>query len=265
VQWLSNGVSDYLISIGGEDKCVFQWKNCNGDEDNQKGKKGKIAAEESVSEPMDSAAAEDSGFEAPSGGDEFTAVKPWLGAIKQPVAWDSPHDPSKSNPYFAALGEFSSLHSALSKRKNDETVSYDKIKKAAESCLAKMHESGYDSSAAPDTDELVLSWVYGYRGADCRNNVFYVDISGKRIVVYYAAALGIVMDPDERTQKYFRGHTDDIMSMAVYQSADHSTALVASGQQAAATTFVWEIPSMKTLASVQTKQKSINQIAFSRY
>lgn len=51
-------------------------------------------------------------FAAPSGGDEFMAVKPWLGAIVAPTAWSSP-DPTKVDPFYAALGEMSAQHRRL--------------------------------------------------------------------------------------------------------------------------------------------------------
>ena len=34
-------------------------------------------------------------------------------------------------------------------------------------------------------------------------------------LVYHAAALGIYLDPINKIQKYFRGHTDDVMALCV--------------------------------------------------
>jgi hypothetical protein len=48
----------------------------------------------------------------PSAGDEFMAVKPWLGAIVAPSAWSNP-DPAKVDPFYAALGEMSAQHRRL--------------------------------------------------------------------------------------------------------------------------------------------------------
>jgi WD40 repeat protein len=88
-----------------------------------------------------------------------------------------------------------------------------------------------------------------------------------RTVVFYAAALGILQDPVTRTQRYFRGHTDDIVSMAVHKGAsceDTADALVATGQQGIGATYVWEVPSMRTLAVLKTKQKNVHLLEFSR-
>jgi hypothetical protein len=75
----------YLISTGGLDKCVFQWRNEEGSEvrdisahpatDREGDEGGKLEGQE------------DFLMEGPSGGDEFTATKPWLGAIVAPSAW----------------------------------------------------------------------------------------------------------------------------------------------------------------------------------
>lgn len=86
-------------------------------------------------------------------------------------------------------------------------------------------------------------------------------------MVYYAAALGILLDPSSRTQRYFRGHTDDVVSMAVHNGVscgDTADALVATGQQGIGPTFVWEVPSMRTLAVLKTKQKNVHMLAFSQ-
>ena len=60
---------------------------------------------------------------------------------------------------------------------------------------------------APDS-QLRLEWVYGYRGHQCRNNLFYTA-SGE--VVYFVAGVGVVYNVAQGKQKYFLGHTDDII------------------------------------------------------
>ncbi|KAG8512315.1 Echinoderm microtubule-associated protein-like 6 [Galemys pyrenaicus] len=56
--------------------------------------------------------------------------------------------------------------------------------------------------------QLRLEWVYGYRGHQCRNNLYYT--TGKE-VVYFVAGVGVVYNTREHSQKFFLGHNDDII------------------------------------------------------
>ena len=60
---------------------------------------------------------------------------------------------------------------------------------------------------APATT-LRLDWVYGYRGHQCRNNLFY---TATKEVVYFVAGVGVVYNVKNHTQKFFLGHDDDIV------------------------------------------------------
>ena len=251
---------DYLLSLGGNDKCVFQWRNSGVES-------GRGGGPEPEHEKKAAGAHETSGFdaldEAPAGGDEFTAVKAWLGAIVAPTAWAAP-DPSKVAPFFASLGEMASKHGNLNTRDPvKQAAAYLEVSAAAKTVMQKMGESGVVNDKAPDADELELEWVHGYRGFDCRNNVFYSQSGDARLAVYHAAALGVCLDIRSNRQRYFRGHTDDIMSMCVRRQSD-GVLVVATGQQAMGNTYVWEANSMKTLAVLQTKQKSVMMLEFSK-
>eukprot|EP01116_Phalansterium_solitarium_P002565 TRINITY_DN1264_c2_g1_i5.p1 TRINITY_DN1264_c2_g1~~TRINITY_DN1264_c2_g1_i5.p1 ORF type:complete len:658 (+),score=335.13 TRINITY_DN1264_c2_g1_i5:2551-4524(+) len=71
---------------------------------------------------------------------------------------------------------------------------------------------------------LDLDFVYGYRGYDTRNNLFY-NKDGK--IVYHVAAVGLILDPKTGTQNQFIGHhTDDILSLAIHPDGK----LVATGE-----------------------------------
>ncbi|XP_076879607.1 echinoderm microtubule-associated protein-like 6 isoform X2 [Brachyhypopomus gauderio] len=61
--------------------------------------------------------------------------------------------------------------------------------------------------------QLRLEWIHGYRGHQCRNNLFYT--AGKEIV-YFVAGVGVVYNTREHTQKFFLGHNDDIISLALH-------------------------------------------------
>jgi hypothetical protein len=60
---------------------------------------------------------------------------------------------------------------------------------------------------APES-QLRLEWVYGYRGHQCRNNLFY---NANKDLVYFVAGVGIVYNVRERKQRFFLGHDDDIV------------------------------------------------------
>lgn len=65
-----------------------------------------------------------------------------------------------------------------------------------------------DRNRSPPESQLRLEWVYGYRGHQCRNNLFYTK-EGE--LVYFVAGVGVVLNLQERRQKFFLGHNDDIL------------------------------------------------------
>lgn len=95
-----------------------------------------------------------------------------------------------------------------------------------------------------------LEYVYGYRCADSKQNVYF-NASGK--AVYMTAALGVILDHENNTQKFFGGgevdstaknvandmkhHTDDVLCTRI--SPDRATAV--SGQNGSKPTiFTWD-------------------------
>ena len=64
---------------------------------------------------------------------------------------------------------------------------------------------------------------FSYRGYDCHNNLFYLQ-NGE--IVYHVAAVGIVYNRDRHSQKFYLGHTDDILCLANHPAKD----IVATGQ-----------------------------------
>ncbi|XP_026875403.2 echinoderm microtubule-associated protein-like 5 isoform X1 [Electrophorus electricus] len=73
------------------------------------------------------------------------------------------------------------------------------------------------------TCQLRLEWVYGYRGHQCRNNLYYTA-AGE--IVYFVAGVGVVYNTREHKQKFYLGHTDDIISLALHPER----VFVATGQ-----------------------------------
>ncbi|XP_038631944.1 echinoderm microtubule-associated protein-like 5 isoform X6 [Scyliorhinus canicula] len=70
---------------------------------------------------------------------------------------------------------------------------------------------------------LRLEWVYGYRGHQCRNNLYY---TASKEIVYFVAGVGVVYNTREHKQKFFLGHNDDIISLALHPERT----FVATGQ-----------------------------------
>uniref|UniRef100_A0A8C4R0F2 EML-like first beta-propeller domain-containing protein n=1 Tax=Eptatretus burgeri TaxID=7764 RepID=A0A8C4R0F2_EPTBU len=96
--------------------------------------------------------------------------------------------------------------------------------------------SGRSAPAA----QLRLEWVYGYRGHQCRNNLHY---TAGREMVYFVAGVGVVYNAREHRQKFFLGHTDDIISLALHPDR----ILVATGQVGREPVVcVWDSYSLQT-------------------
>ena len=95
----------------------------------------------------------------------------------------------------------------------------------------------------------------------CVNNIANVICNGIRCLVYPAAALGVMYNTVTKAQKYFRGHTDDVLCLDTLVTADKT--VVATGQMGLSTTFIWEVPSMSVVSSLRTSQKTIVALKFS--
>ncbi|XP_071235743.1 echinoderm microtubule-associated protein-like 6 isoform X1 [Salvelinus alpinus] len=90
--------------------------------------------------------------------------------------------------------------------------------------------------------QLRLEWIYGYRGHQCRNNLYYT--AGKE-VVYFVAGVGVVYNTREHTQKFYLGHNDDIISLGLHPERS----LVATGQVGKEPYIcVWDTFSVQTIS-----------------
>lgn len=102
-----------------------------------------------------------------------------------------------------------------------------------------------------------MDYVHGYRGYDCRDNLFY---SAKGEIIYHLAALGIVYDKNEKKQRFYTKHTDDILCLDVHPER----LIVATGQIGAKPPIhIWEIESMQTLSILQVYSRIMNNCNFS--
>ncbi|XP_071537716.1 LOW QUALITY PROTEIN: echinoderm microtubule-associated protein-like CG42247 [Panulirus ornatus] len=117
---------------------------------------------------------------------------------------------------------------------------------------------------APPRARLTLDWVYGYRGSDTRRNLWVLP-SGE--LLYYVAAVAVILDRTDDVQRHYTEHTEDIQCMALHPSRE----LVASGQRASrgqrttAHVRVWHARTLTTLHVLGKKDlgAGILAVAFS--
>lgn len=89
---------------------------------------------------------------------------------------------------------------------------------------------------------LDLKFAFGYHGYNACNNLFYTQ---SKEVVFHVAALGIVYSSSTNQQRFYKGHTDDIICLTIHDDKD----FVATGQVGKqAETHVWDATTMKTVA-----------------
>ncbi|XP_074060678.1 echinoderm microtubule-associated protein-like 4 isoform X1 [Macrotis lagotis] len=62
-------------------------------------------------------------------------------------------------------------------------------------------------------EKLKLEWAYGYRGKDCRANVYLLP-TGE--IVYFIASVVVLFNYEERTQRHYLSHTDCVKCLAVH-------------------------------------------------
>ncbi|KAF5291175.1 hypothetical protein FQA39_LY14417 [Lamprigera yunnana] len=107
-----------------------------------------------------------------------------------------------------------------------------------------IHHAPVDNT--PPEKKMQLEWVYGYRGLDSRKNLWVLP-TGE--LLYYVAAVAVMYDRDEETQRHYIGHTEDIQCMDLHPSRE----MVASGQRAGrnrktqAHIRIWSTETLQTL------------------
>ncbi|XP_067091821.1 echinoderm microtubule-associated protein-like 6 [Osmerus mordax] len=115
--------------------------------------------------------------------------------------------------------------------------------------------------------QLRLEWIYGYRGHQCRNNLYYT--AGKE-VVYFVAGVGVVYNTREHTQKFYLGHNDDIISLqsalSIYARETpvipRQRRLASVGLDAKNTVCVWDWKKGKILATATGHSDRIFDISW---
>uniref|UniRef100_A0A8C9XSJ6 EMAP like 4 n=1 Tax=Sander lucioperca TaxID=283035 RepID=A0A8C9XSJ6_SANLU len=118
------------------------------------------------------------------------------------------------------------------------------------------------------SERLKLEWVYGYRGRDCRANVYLLP-TGE--IVYFIASVVALFNYEERTQRHYLGHTDCVKCLAIHPDKIR----IATGQIAGVDkdgralqphVRVWDSVSLSTLQVVGlgTFERGVGSLAFSK-
>uniref|UniRef100_A0A7N8XT68 EMAP like 4 n=1 Tax=Mastacembelus armatus TaxID=205130 RepID=A0A7N8XT68_9TELE len=118
------------------------------------------------------------------------------------------------------------------------------------------------------SERLKLEWVYGYRGRDCRANVYLLP-TGE--IVYFIASVVVLFNYEERTQRHYLGHTDCVKCLAIHPDKIR----IATGQIAGVDkdgrplqphVRVWDSVSLSTLQVVGlgTFERGVGSLAFSK-
>ncbi|XP_070354635.1 echinoderm microtubule-associated protein-like 2 isoform X3 [Equus asinus] len=106
-----------------------------------------------------------------------------------------------------------------------------------------------DTRSEPPSSRLKLHWVYGYRGRDCRANLYLLP-TGE--IVYFVASVAVLYSVEEQRQRHYLGHNDDIKCLAVHPDM----VTIATGQVAGTTkegkplpphVRIWDSVSLSTL------------------
>uniref|UniRef100_A0A8C1L681 EMAP like 2 n=1 Tax=Cyprinus carpio TaxID=7962 RepID=A0A8C1L681_CYPCA len=106
-----------------------------------------------------------------------------------------------------------------------------------------------DQKVALPERKLKLQWVYGYRGRDCRSNLYLLP-TGE--IVYFNASVVVLYNVEEQQQRHYLGHNDDVKCLAIHPDM----VTIATGQVAGTSkdgkalqphVRVWDSVSLNTL------------------
>ncbi|NWT37516.1 EMAL4 protein, partial [Chroicocephalus maculipennis] len=142
------------------------------------------------------------------------SIKKSLTAEKPHSAWESSDD---SRNKLLRVASTSKLISKVAKNA-DKYVSGEYIKMFMRGRPITMFipsdvENYDDIRTELPPEKLKLEWVYGYRGRDCRANVYLLP-TGE--IVYFIASVVVLFNYEERTQRHYLGHTDCVKCLAVH-------------------------------------------------
>ncbi|XP_056613243.1 echinoderm microtubule-associated protein-like 2 isoform X1 [Triplophysa dalaica] len=125
-----------------------------------------------------------------------------------------------------------------------------------------------DNRVALPERKLKLQWVYGYRGRDCRSNLYLLP-TGE--IVYFNASVVVLYNVEEQQQRHYLGHNDDVKCLAVHPDM----VTIATGQVAGTSkdgkplqphVRIWDSVSLNTLhvIGMGVIDRAVTCVAFSK-
>lgn len=125
-----------------------------------------------------------------------------------------------------------------------------------------------DHKVALPERKLKLQWVYGYRGRDCRSNLYLLP-TGE--IVYFNASVVVLYNVEEQQQRHYLGHNDDVKCLAVHPDM----VTIATGQVAGTSkdgkplqphVRIWDSVSLNTLhvIGMGVIDRAVTCVAFSK-
>ncbi|KAK6296949.1 hypothetical protein J4Q44_G00330910 [Coregonus suidteri] len=125
-----------------------------------------------------------------------------------------------------------------------------------------------DHKGALPEHKLKLQWVYGYRGRDCRTNLYLLP-TGE--IVYFNASVVVLYNVEEQQQRHYLGHNDDVKCLGIHPDM----VTIATGQVAGTSkdgkllpphVRVWDSVSLNTLhvIGMGVFDRAVTCVAFSK-
>ncbi|KAM9469471.1 echinoderm microtubule-associated protein-like 2 isoform 2-T2 [Clarias gariepinus] len=126
----------------------------------------------------------------------------------------------------------------------------------------------FDQKVALPDRKLKLQWVYGYRGRDCRSNLYLLP-TGE--IVYFNASVVVLYNVEEQQQRHYLGHNDDVKCLAIHPDM----VTIATGQVAGTSkdgkmltphVRVWDSVTLNTLHVIGSGvfDRAVTCVAFSK-
>uniref|UniRef100_A0A672ZTZ6 HELP domain-containing protein n=1 Tax=Sphaeramia orbicularis TaxID=375764 RepID=A0A672ZTZ6_9TELE len=108
-----------------------------------------------------------------------------------------------------------------------------------------------DLKMEPPSERLELDWVYGYRGRDCRANLYFLP-TGE--AVYFIACVVVLYHINNRTQRHYRKHTDCVRCLTIHPDkvriASGQTAGVDKDKPLLPCVHIWDSTTLVTLQQI---------------